>query len=49
MINSFKHYVHLMRPKGSFVPGISIMPKTLPQTLMLEILPTQVGFGSGLV
>ena len=50
MINSFGHYVHFGRPKGSFVPklrnarsfvpGISGMPKTLPKTLIPETLPT---------
>ena len=36
-INSF---VHFELPKPSFVPGISGMPETLPETSMPETLPT---------
>ena len=40
MINSFGHYVHFGHPKGSFVPGISSMPETLPETSIPETLHT---------
>ena len=41
-IYSFGHFGHFGRPKPSFVPGISGMPETLPETSMHETLPTLV-------
>ena len=41
-IYSFGHFGHFGRPKPSFVPGISGMPETLPETSMPETLPTRI-------